>query len=430
MKDMLGRNGAVTPAEALEKVLSSIPQRPAFIEETALDEAFGRVLAEDVHSPEDLPSFSRSTMDGFAVDSKDTFGASETSPAYLTFSLEIKMAEEPLYRLKKGECAKVPTGGMLPQGADAVVMFEHCGFEHGNKTLREGQSIIEVFRPVAPGENVIRRAEDAAKGDLILKAGSVLRPQDVAAAAGVGVPSLKVFRRPVVSIIVTGDEIVPPDAPMRPGCVRDINSYNLAGLAGSMGAVALREGIFGDDYGTLEKILADAASRADMVLITGGSSVGTRDYTARLISEHGEILFHGVALKPGKPLIGGILMDGKNKKNKKPVFGLPGHPAAVGVCFELFVKPALKRLAGAGDTSRESFSGVLRARLSRDVSSQPGRMQFIRVALDYKDGELWAEPVLGPSGLITTFTRSDGAAVCPAERPGLHKGELVEVRLF
>jgi len=415
MKDMLGRGESLPPGEALKRVLDTLPPRTPQIEEIAIEEAYGRVLARPVHSPEDLPDFMRSTMDGFAVIAEDTFGATEGLPAYLKIAGEVKMGEAPAFSIKRGECARIPTGGMLPAGADAVLMLEHAN--------EISETEIEALKPVPPGQNLIRKGEDAGKGELLLKGGCLLRPQDIAAFAGVGIIKVNVYKKPRVSIIVTGDEIISPSEELRPGCVRDINSFTLAGLIMREGGVPFKEGTVKDDYSLLNEVFEKALAHSDMVLITGGSSVGERDYTANLIAGKGRVIFHGVAMKPGKPTIGGIA-------GERPVFGLPGHPAAVLISFEVFVKPLLRRISGRLEKPALKGAGKVEAKISKDVASSVGRTQYIPVSLFLKDGNLWAEPVLGPSGLIRTLLKADGAIVAPEGRGGVNKGEMVEVELF
>ncbi|NOZ26308.1 MAG: molybdopterin molybdotransferase MoeA [Nitrospirae bacterium] len=417
MKDLLGREEAVTVDKALALLLEQ-PMHPPPTECTGIDNAYGRVLSADVVSPEDLPGFKRSTMDGYAVNSKDTFGASDGMPAYLTLVGEVHMGETPGFALQRGEAAVIPTGGMLPEGADAVVMYEH--------TNTAGADIVEVMKAVAPNENVILPGEDIRKGEVILRAGQRLRPQDVGALAGLGILEVEVFRRPVVAIVSTGDEVVRPEQPVSAGQVRDINSYNLAGLILRSGGIPLRKGIIPDHLDRLRATVSECAKEAQMVLISGGSSVGTRDYTARVIEELGPpgILFHGVSIRPGKPLIGGM---GKGI----PLFGLPGHPAAVSVCFDTFIEPVLKRLSGeqaAGD--RLPPHRTVRALFGRNVASSTGREDHVRVALEFRDDGVWARPILGKSGLIRTLVEADGIVVIPMNKNGLYEGETVEVMLF
>jgi len=417
MRDMLGREELITVEKALELLLKHTPfKKPAEIN-LPIEDSYGMIISRDIISPEDLPPFKRSTVDGFAVNSADTFGAAESFPSYLIVKAEILMGEAPIFELKKGEVAKIATGGMLPQGADSVVMLEH--------TQKVDERMIEVIKPVAPFENVIRAGEDAKKDECLLKGGRRLRPQDIGALAGLGITDIWVYEKPRVSIISTGDEIVPADKPIKIGQVRDINSYTLSGLILNAGGIPLKRGIFSDEYSIIRDIVIQSLRDSNMVLITGGSSVGTKDITAQVINDIGKpgVLFHGVSLKPGKPMIGGIV-------NNLPVFGLPGHPAAVNVCFELFIKPTLENLSGLQEDRFNKEKKTVKARIAKNISSSPGREEHIGVSLEERDGELWAIPILGKSGLITTLTKADGTAVIPLRKLGLQEGEIVEVRLF
>jgi molybdopterin molybdotransferase len=423
MKDMLGRGHAVTVDEAKSALLGALPEHLPAIEAVAIQDALGRVLAQDVISPVSLPAFARSTMDGYAVRAADTYGSTEAMPAYLKVAGEVLMGEEPVHTTGKGEAFSISTGGMLPQGADAVVMLEHTSRLDGDE--------LEVMRPAAPGENVVQPGEDVAAGDVLLMKGHRLRPQDAGALAGVGIVTVEVFKRPVVAVINTGNEIVDAGAEPRPGQVRDINSYNLAGLILNAGGTPVMLGIYPDDYDAIKSAVGKGLSDADAVAITGGSSVGARDLTAGVIDELGKkdgrgVLVHGVSVKPGKPVIIGMA-------GGKAVFGLPGHPVAVTVSFGLFVAPLIKRLSGEVDPL--GLAGippvrVVRARMARNYSSSAGREDHLRVALEKRGDELWAVPILGKSGLITTLVRAHGTVVIPLARLGLPKGEWVDVELF
>jgi len=417
MKDMLGREELITVDSALDLLLRHSPfKRPSPIS-LPLGEAYGAVLYGDIDSPEDLPSFSRTTVDGFAVNAADTFGATEGMPAYLNIKAEIRMGERPEVVIKKGEAARISTGGMLPGGADAALMFEH--------TQLVDESMIEVMKPVSPGENIIQAGEDAKKGERVLRRGHRLRPQDVGALAGLGISVVEVYKRPKVSIISTGDEIVPIDRPVKPGQVRDINSYTLSGMISDSYGVPERKGIFRDEYEIIRGVFEESVRESQVVLISGGSSVGARDLTAKIIDDFGEpgVLFHGVSLKPGKPTIGGVVQG-------VPVFGLPGHPAAVAVCFGLFIRPVLEIISGHAESRFEKRKKVISARMARNVSSSPGREEHIGVMLEERNGGIWAVPLLGKSGLITNLTRADGTAVIPLRMTGIREGDHVEVRLF
>jgi molybdopterin molybdotransferase len=411
MKDLLGREEALKVAEALKLLLE---QKTGELSTESLDieSAYGRVLSEDIISPENLPGFNRSTMDGYAVNSADTFGASDTMPVYLQLRGQILMGQSP-----EGETVQIPTGGMLPDGADSVVMFEY--------TNRVDEHMVEIMKAVSPNENIILADEDVKEGEVVLKSGQRLRPQDIGALAGLGLLHARVYRKPAVSIIGTGDEVVPPDQPLSPGEVRDINSYNLAGLILGLNALPVKKGIIDDDFGRLKNIVKEAITGSDMVLITGGSSVGTKDYTSKVIDELGNpgVLFHGVAMKPGKPLIAGII-DGV------PVFGLPGHPAAITVSFETFIEPLLLRMSGEKTDTHVPSRRTVRALFSRNLSSSAGREEHIRVAVERRNGAFWAVPILGKSGLVKTLVKADGIAIIPMNKSGVYEGEEVEVRLF
>jgi molybdopterin molybdotransferase len=416
MRDMLGRENAVSVEEARNLIRRNVPFRVPSVVKLEAKECYGRVLAEDLYSPEDLPAFSRSTVDGFAVNASDTFGAAETLPSYVKVLHEVVMGKEPLFGLKGGIAAKIPTGGMLPEGADAVVMLEHV--------QSVDDSLIEILKPVAPGENVIFAGEDVRRGEVVLKKGSLLRPQDIAAVTGIGVKELAIYERPKVAIISTGDEIVPADKPLGPGQVRDMNSYNLEGLIIETGGEPVRKGIFRDIYDDIRSIVEESLHECAMVLISGGSSVGVMDYTSKIIDGLGApgVIFHGVALKPGKPTIGGVVSG-------IPVFGLPGHPAAVTICFEVFIKDVLRMLTGVC-TKKFLERRTLTARLAKNVSSAHGREEHVRVSIEERDGQFLAVPVLGKSGLIRTLVLADGTVTIPEHKRGLEEGEIVEVALF
>ena len=279
--------------------------------------------------------------------------------------------------------------------------------------------MIEVLKPVGPFENVIAEDEDVKKGELIIPAGHILKPQDIGGLAGLGISQVKVSKKPKVAIILTGDEIIPHTEKVTPGKVRDINSFTLAGLIEENGGIPIKMGIIKDVYQEIKKTVKKAYEIADIILISGGTSAGTKDMTAQIINELGKpgILFHGVAIKPGKPIIAGLC-------NNKPVFGLPGHPVAVYMCFNLFVKPVMERITGV---TQKTFKPKIKAKISRSISSQAGRTDFIRVYLEEKNGEIWAHPLLSKSGLIMSLVKADGIVVIPDNKLGLEEGEEIEV---
>lgn len=417
MKDMLGRENVIDVERARALLFDVLPHHAPKERLILIEESLGRICAQDVVATEDLPAFPRSTVDGYAVRAAETFGATEGMPAYFGLAKEIFMAEEPDFILPSGKAARIPTGGMLPDGADAVIMFEHV------QTVDEG--MIEALRPVGPGENVVLAGEDVRSGETVIRKGRRMRPQDIGACAGLGITEIWVYRKPRVAIISTGDEILPAEAPPERGRVRDINSYVLAGLATECGCVAMRKGIFRDEYETIRSIVESSLSDSDAVILSGGTSVGVKDMIARIIDDLGNpgLLFHGVSLKPGKPMLGGVVSG-------IPLFGLPGHPAAVSVCFGIFIKPVLAVISGLHERFPQESSRRLRARLAKNVASSPGREDHVRVTLEERDDGFWAVPVLGKSGLIATLVKADGTIVIPRIASGMSEGDLVEVTLF
>mgnify|MGYP005843239115 FL=1 len=396
-----------TAAEAVE-VLRRYADLGREASECDLLEALGLTVARDIVAPEDVPGFDRSTMDGFAVRAGDTFGASEGLPAYLEVAGEVRVGEPPPGELAAGQAYRIATGGMLPPGADAVVMVEY--------TEPVDERTVGVTRPVAPGENIVRRGDDIRSGELLFAAGHRLRPQDIGLLAAAGIGRVPVLRRPRVGVITTGDEIVPVDQLPGPGQVRDVNSFTNFGLVVACGGIPVLYGVVRDDFDSLHRTVARALDETDMVVISGGSSVGTRDMTARVVDALGEpgVLFHGLAVRPGKPTIGAVVAG-------KPVIGLPGHPVSAMVVFDLIARPLL-------NPNERRFP--VKARITRQLRSAPGREDYVRVRLRREDGALVAEPILGKSGLIATMARADGLARIPLDSEGVQAGETVEVILF
>lgn len=381
-------------------------------ERVPIEDGLDRVLFEDVISPQDVPGFDRSAVDGYALKAGDTFGASEAMPALLEVIGEIRMGQVPAMCLGSGQAAGISTGGMLPEGADSVVMIEDTDLL-GDKTLN-------IYKAVSPGENVIRRDEDMKKGETLLKKGHRLRPQDIGALAGVGITRVDVSRRPRVVIISTGDELVEPAAVPRIGQIRDINSYTLSGLVQQYGGEPLRFGIIQDTYNALFEAVEKGIAEGDMVVISGGSSVGARDVTGRVIGDLGSpgVLVHGVSVKPGKPTI--IASAGG-----KPVLGLPGHPVSAMVIFGIFGREIINlKLGYRGDSLK------VKAVMGRNIASSAGREDYIRVSLIENHGQLTAIPVLGKSGLISTMVKARGTVKIPACKEGMREGESVDVEIF
>jgi len=382
------------------------------------EDALGRVLAHDVLCPDDLPPFPRSAVDGYAVRAADTFGASEALPAYLRVVADVEMGVIPGFSIKEGEAVRMPTGGALPSGADAVVMVEYCE-EIGDGTVLVGS-------PVAPGENVIQKGEDAAAGSVLLREGHRLRPQDIGALEGAGICEVEVYPRPRIAVISTGDEIVPPQSIPSPGQIRDVNGGSLCASLLRDGCLPEFLGVVRDESSEVIRVIREAL-RYDAIILSGGSSAGARDMVASCIDSLGKpgVLVHGLALRPGKPTMAGAIGD-------TPVIGLPGHPTSALVAYEVFARPLLERLSGESGRACDGASGrfPVRAIVSRSISSKPGREEYIRCALRRADSVVWADPVLGKSGLISTMVKANSFIHVPLDRDGYGAGEAVDVYLF
>lgn len=379
-----------------------------------LDEALGLVLAEDVISAEQVPHFSRSTVDGYAVRAKDTYGASDSLPAFMDIQGKIEMGKIAGLLLREGHAQAIPTGGMIPDGADSVVMIEH---------VEEVGDLLNVFRQVAPGENIIRAGDDVQVGELVMAAGHRLRPQDLGVLAAIGKTKVSVHPRPIIAILSTGDEIVPSDRQeLAPGEIRDINSVTIGAAARACGAEVIEGGIVRDDFDAFFTRAQELFQQADLLLLSGGSSVGTRDYTEQVMQSLGDpgVLVHGVSVKPGKPTI-------LAKAGVKPIMGLPGHPASALIIFHLFAAPLIARLEGVLPSHLDKR---IMARISRNIPSAVGRSDYVRVKLEKRGEEWWAQPVFGKSGLISTLVKSDGMVEIAANKEGIMEGEFVHVHLF
>ena len=376
-----------------------------------------RVLVEEIISPGNLPGFNRSTMDGYAIRAEDSFGASESLPSYLTVIGEIKMGDKPEFKINPGEGAKISTGGMLPEGASAVIMLED--------TSLIDDTTVELRRSVSPWANIVREDEDLKVGELILRQGHKLRPQDIGVLAGIGKINIKVFKKPRVAIISTGDEVVSTQNRPQIGEVRDINSCTLGACVEEADGIPIYMGIIKDEIELLEQKIRKSIKkdRVEVVIVSGGSSMGIRDITLEALNRIGKpgVLVHGVSVKPGKPTIIAIA-------NNMPIFGLPGHPVSAMIIFNLFVRPLISWLQG-GEYNNNSIKEI-EAELTCNVASDPGREDYIRVFLYNHKGKLYAEPVLGKSGLISTMVRASGLVKIGLNIEGLEKGSKVVVKLF
>jgi molybdopterin molybdotransferase len=400
---------AKTVAEALADFR---PGHRTATESVALDDAAGRVPAGDILAGEALPGFDRSSVDGYAVRAQDTFGASDAIPAYLRLAGSVAMGAPAEVALPAHAAIAVPTGGALPEGADAVVMIEH--------TQEAMAGTIEVVRPVAPGEGIVRADEDVAPGKVAVPAGAPLRAQDIAMLAALGITALEVHARPAVTILATGDELIAPGAgPVAPGQVRDALSSSVGALVREAGGQPRPPQIVGDDPGALHDALSRALDHSDVVVICAGSSVGARDETAAAVAAlpGAEVWCHGLAIKPGKPTL-------LAQSAGRPIIGLPGNPRSALVVFRLIGMPLVRRAGGWTAAHRAASTP---RRLARDLPSAAGRLDVVQVRLS---GREEAEPIFGPSALLSVLTAADGYVIVAEDANGLPAGETVEVFLY
>ncbi len=397
----------LTPDEVLRLIEDEFLEIDDFYEIVPLDLAVGRILAEDVTAEEFVPDFNRSTVDGYALRAEDTFGCTEAIPAILPVCGEVQMGAHGAIETFPGICCYVPTGGAVPEGADACVMIEYVE-DYGDGT-------VGILKPVAPGQNMIFRGDDVSPGKELMKKGRNLTFPDIGALAALGKSEVRVKKRLRAAVISTGDELVPCNENPEPGKIRDVNSSLLAAMFTVYGAEPVKFDIVPDEADLLEKALNKALDDCEMVLISGGSSVGTKDETARVIEKCGKLLLHGIATKPGKPTILG-------KCGGKPVFGLPGHPVAAYFVSKIFVLPTMARLMGI-----ELKPYSVTAHLSENVSSNDGRAMYISVKLESFDGRLIAHPVRTKSGLITALAGTDGYFCIERDCEGLPRGAEIQV---
>lgn len=390
-------------AEAITSLLAIAPD-PG-VEMVGLEEAPFRILGSDITAPDDMPGFARSIVDGYAVTASDTAGAGEALPSMLLSTGRVEMGSSDPGEIGPGSCRYVPTGGMVPKGADAVVMIEYTE-EMGDQVL--------VNRPAASGENIVAPDEDFARGEVILQAGRRIHPQDAGVLAAAGILSLPVRRVPRIAVIATGDELIPPTADPLPGQVRDVNSIVCETFIRQCGCIPVSCGIIRDNPADLTSALQEAVQRADAVFISGGSSKDERDASAQVIAALGKVLVHGIAISPGKPTIIGDVAG-------RPVIGLPGHPSSAFIVLLAVAAPLLAAMSG-----RQMPLRSIPATLTAGIPSARGREDYVRVRV--YDGE--AHPLFSKSGLLHTLVQSDGYVIVPASSEGYEQGAAVEVILW
>lgn len=382
-------------------------------EKLSLDLCTGRILFEDIISNVNVPSFRRSTVDGYAARSKDIAGASESIPSILDFKGEVSMGETARSNIDApGQCIYVPTGGMVPGGADCVLMIEY--------TDKLDEDTILANTAAAPLDNVVQIGEDIKIGEVVIKKGSKLRPYEIGVLSSLGIGQVKVFRKPKIGIISTGDELVECNTSPVNGQIRDINTNLLYSLVIAKGAIPIKYGIIKDEYPLIKAAMEKAISQCDIVLISGGSSVGTKDHTVKVIQAIGKpgILVHGIAIKPGKPTIIGKAKD-------KIIFGLPGHPLACAVIYNTLVSFYIDKL-----TCKDEKEYFIKCEFEINYHKAKGREEYLPVKVENCDGKLIAKPVFGKSGIITGFSKAWGYVKIEKNEEGLNKGQLVEVYKF
>ncbi|MEN8171672.1 MAG: gephyrin-like molybdotransferase Glp [Chloroflexota bacterium] len=398
------------PEDALNRLLEHLDfsSDPELV---ATSEALMRVTANPVAAPHPLPEFPRSTVDGFALRAMDTHGANESLPAYLPMVGEVPMGASPTFSIQPSECALIHTGGMLPMGADAVVMVEYT------QTTRNDE--VEILHSVAKGENVIQVGEDVRADQVVIPKGTILRPAEIGGLMALGFTQIEVAKCPRVAIISSGDEVIPPEHSPSPGEVRDINTYTLSAVIQRAGGIPVPYGIISDQQDTMLAAVTQAHQECDMVVVTAGSSASTRDLTAAVFDQLGNpgVLVHGINTRPGKPTILGVCSG-------KAVIGLPGNPVSALVNANLFVRPILIFLTGSKELRPKPY---VPARLSLNLASVTGREDWIPIKLIPSTDGYQAEPIFGKSNLIFTLVNADGLLRIPPDANGLSAGTPVKV---
>ncbi|MGB1250534.1 MAG: gephyrin-like molybdotransferase Glp [Candidatus Promineifilaceae bacterium] len=402
------------PPAALAALLDNLTFDPK-TERIQTTEALGRVMAEPITAPFSLPSFPRSTVDGYAVKSADTYGASESLPAYLQLIGEVPMGDTPTFTVGKGQCAVIHTGGMLPAGADAVVMVEF--------TQQAMDDEIEMLRAVGNGENVLQIGEDVTYNDVVMTAGTKIRSAEIGGLMALGYPTVSVTKKPRVGILSSGDEVIPPGQPLQHGQIYDINSYTLKALVEQAGGIAQNYGIIPDNAADFRDYANRALAENDLVIFTAGSSVSVRDLTAQTIDQLGApgVIVHGVNVRPGKPTILAVC-DGK------PVIGLPGNPVSALIIAGIFVTAVVEKFIGQSKT--RGIKATASGRLTTNLSSQSGREDWVAVRLVPTENGYDVDPVFGKSNLIFTLARADALLRIHPDANGIAAGSSVTVQLL
>lgn len=376
-----------------------------------ISHGLGRVLSADIVSTMDVPHFDRSVVDGYAVKLTDVQGASNAIPGFLRIVGEVQMGKETIESLHQGETFYVPTGGMVPAGTEAMIMIEY--------TEKLGEKDLAIYTNAGANENMMRIGDDIRNGELVFSRGHLLRPQDIGVLSALGYQHIEVYKRPRLSIISTGDEIIRPGTTPKPGEVIDINTPALAAVAKRLGAEVISTGYARDDREEIRSAVENGIENGDMVILSGGSSMGEKDYTVQVIDGLGQVLLHGLAVKPGKPTILGTV-------SQKPVIGLPGQPAAAIMVLMIVLQEFMKLYYGQDVFKYQTVQGML----MENVHAAPGRRTFQTVSISKTENGIEVRPSHGKSGMITLLSYSDGYIEITENEEGKNTGDLVEVTLF
>lgn len=402
----------VKTIDEMKKIISETFKALTLEKETIdIGHGLGRVLSSDIVSTIDVPHFDRSVVDGYAVKLTDVQGASNAIPGFLRITGEVEMGKETICILKQGETLYVPTGGMVPAGTEAMIMIEY--------TEKLGEKDLAVYTNAGANENMMRIGDDIRNGELVFSRGHLLRPQDIGVLSALGYLHIEVYQPPRLSIISTGDEIIRPGETPKPGQVIDINTPALAAVAKRLGAEVISTAYASDDRQEIRSAVELGIKNGDMVILSGGSSMGEKDYTVEVINELGEVLLHGLAVKPGKPTILGTV-------SQKPVIGLPGQPAAAIMVMMIVLQEFMSRYYGQDLFKYQTVSGVL----MENIHAAPGRRTFQTVSITKSENGIEVRPTHGKSGMITLLSYSDGYLEITENEEGKNAGDQVEVTLF
>jgi len=403
----------ITPKEAIKKLLSE-KNFPAMVSEKINTvNSNRRILSQDIKSSINLPHFNRSSMDGYAIYASDSNGVSLSTPNYLEIIEEIKMGDVPKHKILTGKTSRIFTGGMIPEGSNAVIMEED--------TEELGNNMIEIKKPVSIGENIIFSGEETKKGNIIIKKGTKIRSQEIGSLLESGFTEIFVSKKPIIGVLSSGDELIPPEKTLELGKIRDINTYTISNLINSSGGIAEIFPILPDDLNSQLNQAKKALQFCDMLIFSAGSSISYRDTTAEVINSLDKpgVIVHGISVKPGKPTILGL-------SGKKPIIGLPGNPVSSIMIFINIVKPILDKL----NNHISVITKQIDCTLTEDVSSQTGREDYVQVSIRSTAQKTLATPVFGKSNLINTLVNSDGFITIPPETGGLYKNSLVKVKTY